>query len=396
MQISEKIQQLRKASGYSQEKLAELLNVSRQAISKWESGTATPTIDKLIELSRIYNVSVDELLQIANSGQSDAETSADKFAALIKANEARLSKMERKYIYIAVSVVVLVLLIVVAGFSHSNEQMNQLREEINSMNVRIDSIETTVAQRSQNSSTNIEGQLQQQNSIVADYSYEIVDYDPQSGQITLHIAATPKSFVKDMTAGFIATANGMERVEVEGVLDAGNIFECNMSMPVQDEITLSVNFTQNGETQSQVLEIINNLKSDYCMSVWAEYDGNARLMNGELLLDGNIITHVNPAYKAQNGNMDRVLNNWPVSGIVQIMVNNEVVSTEPISLSDLFTAQGAVKEQGAVHNGYFTYCSFYTYLVQKVSVAQDSVVQINVSLIDNYGAENTQIVHIDW
>ena len=61
--LSEKIYKLRKNNGLSQEQLAEKLNVSRQAISKWESGTAVPESEKLIILSNYFGVSVDYLLK---------------------------------------------------------------------------------------------------------------------------------------------------------------------------------------------------------------------------------------------------------------------------------------------------------------------------------------------
>lgn len=62
MIISEKINQLRREHGWSQEELAEKLGVSRQAISKWENGTAMPDIDKVIKLSELFGVSTDYLL----------------------------------------------------------------------------------------------------------------------------------------------------------------------------------------------------------------------------------------------------------------------------------------------------------------------------------------------
>jgi len=61
--LSEKIYKLRKNSGLSQEQLAEQLNVSRQAISKWESGTAVPESEKLVLISNYFGVSVDYLLK---------------------------------------------------------------------------------------------------------------------------------------------------------------------------------------------------------------------------------------------------------------------------------------------------------------------------------------------
>lgn len=66
--LSEKLYMLRKKSGLSQEQLAEQLNVSRQAISKWESGTSIPESDKLIAISQYFNVTLDYLMKEDSDG----------------------------------------------------------------------------------------------------------------------------------------------------------------------------------------------------------------------------------------------------------------------------------------------------------------------------------------
>lgn len=62
MTIGEKIKFLRNQKGFTQETLAEKLNVSRSAIAKWESNSGTPEISNLKMLSQVFNISVDELL----------------------------------------------------------------------------------------------------------------------------------------------------------------------------------------------------------------------------------------------------------------------------------------------------------------------------------------------
>lgn len=63
MDLSEKILTLRKSRNLTQEQLAENLDVSRQTISKWESGQSLPEPDKIVALSEIFNVSTDLLLK---------------------------------------------------------------------------------------------------------------------------------------------------------------------------------------------------------------------------------------------------------------------------------------------------------------------------------------------
>lgn len=62
MNFAEKLYTLRTQSGFSQEVLAEKLNVSRQAVSKWETGPTLPETDKIIAMSNLFNVSIDSLL----------------------------------------------------------------------------------------------------------------------------------------------------------------------------------------------------------------------------------------------------------------------------------------------------------------------------------------------
>jgi transcriptional regulator with XRE-family HTH domain len=62
MEFNEKLQELRKSKGLTQEELAEKLYVSRTAVSKWESGRGYPNIDSLKEISAFFSISIDELL----------------------------------------------------------------------------------------------------------------------------------------------------------------------------------------------------------------------------------------------------------------------------------------------------------------------------------------------
>ena len=76
MTFSEKLQRLRKENGWSQEELAERIHVSRQALSKWELGTAVPDTANVLQLSRLFGVSTDYLLN--DDYDSDRDVPAAK------------------------------------------------------------------------------------------------------------------------------------------------------------------------------------------------------------------------------------------------------------------------------------------------------------------------------
>lgn len=76
MELNEKFAKLRKGLGLSQEELAEALGVSRQAVSKWETGQSTPDLENLVRLCRLYAVPADELLETGLSLSTATENPA--------------------------------------------------------------------------------------------------------------------------------------------------------------------------------------------------------------------------------------------------------------------------------------------------------------------------------
>ena len=86
MEFHEKLLELRKSKGMTQEELAEALFVSRTAISKWESGRGYPSIDSLKEISRFFSVTIDELIcsqEMITAAENDKKESISRFIAVI-------------------------------------------------------------------------------------------------------------------------------------------------------------------------------------------------------------------------------------------------------------------------------------------------------------------------
>lgn len=86
MEFNEKLQELRKGKGLTQEELAERLFVSRTAISKWESGRGYPSIDSLKEISRFFSVTIDELIgpeEIISAAEEEKQALAGRTISFI-------------------------------------------------------------------------------------------------------------------------------------------------------------------------------------------------------------------------------------------------------------------------------------------------------------------------
>lgn len=97
MTIGEKIYELRVQKGLSQEKLAELLKVSRQAVSKWELGQAIPDVEKIIRMSELFSVSTDTILlkETAESPSQDNPLHLGSIYLVVKDFEKSVSFYEK-------------------------------------------------------------------------------------------------------------------------------------------------------------------------------------------------------------------------------------------------------------------------------------------------------------
>lgn len=76
--ISTRLKELREKNNYTQAKIAEYLNISRQAISHWETGKASPDLEKLLLLAKLYNISVDDFFKEVSSTSIQIEDRQEK------------------------------------------------------------------------------------------------------------------------------------------------------------------------------------------------------------------------------------------------------------------------------------------------------------------------------
>ena len=119
MKFNEKLINLRKKAGLSQEELGYKLNVTRQTVSKWELGQTTPEMDKLIEISKIFNISVDELI-------NESETKNDSNSNPIIEDQPieKTNNKEKTVRTIVIGVLIVVILLIVIGVFTGSSILN--------------------------------------------------------------------------------------------------------------------------------------------------------------------------------------------------------------------------------------------------------------------------------
>ena len=124
MTLDKKLTRLRKKAGLSQAEVSEELDVSRQAVTKWETGTSRPSIENLQSLSRLYNVPLEYLL---DESEDELPAPAPAAPAAEKGPEQKVEKKEKQWIRrLVIGAVVLALLVCFLFWYGRGQKENEL------------------------------------------------------------------------------------------------------------------------------------------------------------------------------------------------------------------------------------------------------------------------------
>ncbi len=275
MELYEKLYELRRASGMSQEELAEKLGVSRQAVSKWESGATQPELSKLIELSKLYSVSVDELLSLehAKPEQDAAESPIQSNAEKAPAEKLSFRDfcIQHKKIIGGAAVAAMALAALIAVGVHYNNRINSLSMQVNDLRSQLYNVQNNLSNQIAGISNNVSDILARESSLISQYSYEVKSVNLKKQECTLAFSLLPKTISENtiVNIGVIDHGNSSPLdsyrpgYSADLTQDGFGYLHGSVTVPLSDELGVNVNFMTNGETQSQELDTISNLKSQY-------------------------------------------------------------------------------------------------------------------------------------
>ena len=272
MELYEKLYELRRASGMSQEELAEKLGVSRQAVSKWESGATQPELSKLIELSKLYSVSVDELLSLehAKLEQDAAESPVQSNAEKAPAEKLSFRDFCIQHKKIVGGAAVALAALIAVG-AHYNNRINTLSMQVNDLRSQLYSVQSNLSNQIDGISNNVSDILTRESSLISQYNYEITNVDLKRQECTIAFSLLPKTISEGTTVIIGVTDHGNSSpldsyrpgYSADLTQDGFGYLHGSVTVPLSDELGVGVNFKHDGETQSEELDTIYDLKSRY-------------------------------------------------------------------------------------------------------------------------------------
>lgn len=275
MELYEKLYELRRASGMSQEELAEKLGVSRQAVSKWESGATQPELPKLIELSKIYQVSVDALLSLEHAKEPQDSSPAAESTSQDTTEDAPAAKPDFRTFcaqhkkIVGGAAVALAALIAVGA--HYNNRINTLSTQVNDLRSQLYSVQSNLSNQIDGISNNVSDILTRESSLISQYDYKITNVDLKKQECTIAFSLLPKTISEGTTVIIGVTDHGNSSpldsyrpgYSADLTQDGFGYLHGSVTVPLSDELGVGVNFKHDGETQSEELDTIYDLKSRY-------------------------------------------------------------------------------------------------------------------------------------
>ena len=391
MTTGQRIAQKRKEAGLSQETLGAELGVSRQSIYKWESDTALPEIDKLVALSRRFDVTVGWLLGVEEAPEtSSAPDSGELTDAQLKMVEEiterylaaqTAPKPRKKWPYVLAALMVLYA---------AHRAYQSIDRQFDGVYSRINQMERSMSNQVYSISGQVEEILKQQNALTADYGTELVSADLSKNTVTFSVYAVPKTYVEGMRVEFsVDNGHNSNSKTVLSEPDqngqpVSEKFSAELTCELTDDIAITAVFVMpDGTRQTQPLQTYSGLYSgslpDVASLVDADLQGRAQIENGKLTLPDAMEYALTLSTQLDNILIPRTK---AVSIRVGLFKNQRLVAwARPISADEQTSYRG------------FDNATFYRLEPLSFPFAAGDILESAAVLTDEYGRE---VICPDW
>lgn len=314
--LGQRIQESRRAAGLSQEALGEQLNVSRQAVSKWESDAAIPELENLIAMSRIFGVSIGRLLGVEperaeepeqppeNGGLTEKELAAVEAIAAKYAEEAQRHQRPKWSGRRKAACALAVLLLLTAGIL-VKRQMDLIDRRFDEVQNQVIWIQDSVSREVGSLTAQMSNILDEKNHILASSQVTVTDFDAKAQTVTLQVSASPKEWTDTTTAVFTAALSDGRQFTAEGTGQNGSFTAEDFVVPMDQAIQLSVALMDGGSARTGSMETLYDCRPDNFQLMvsgnmsgsWRSGSGQVSLHDLALYIESN--TYLTPLYPVE-------------------------------------------------------------------------------------------------
>ncbi len=369
MTTGEKIAALRREKGMSQEALGEKLGLSRQAVSKWEADQAVPTMDNLVELSRLFGVPVDTLLRpdepLPSKEQNPSE-GVKLSAEGLKISYAPVLTRKTKWFIISVAIL---LFVSVIGNMISIIQKQNYELEVLHLQTQVQELRAQVEYMQANPNTvylPTEGETEPQGDLT-DWQLDYMLDQNNPEQIIVTMSALPREVNEQEIPKFVIRS-GTESWSCETWLDGA--YSGQITIPLCDTFSAYLVLTApDGSVRNLLISAETNVKDRFTPVVTAGWiEGGINSAWGKTSVAGKIEISIDLPIQDVR----------PVSGRVLLLQDGKRVAEKSV---DALTISPIESEDH--------YITYYAEVNWQTYDLQDGELTVEVELTDNVGRVET-------
>lgn len=379
MTLGQRIQELRKAMGLSQEALGEALGVSRQAVSKWEGDNGIPELDKLIAMSRLFGVTVGELLGVEAPAQPAEETperEEERLEAVLKSYlQQTAPNPRRKWLAAAALAAAAAFVLSVLLFQiHSlRTTVKYLRGEVSSLQVQVSNNLSNLSSQIRNS---VYAVLEEQNNPVNRFDCRTEAFDPEGQTVTVRLSVSMKEYLAGSQTQFYADWVTVEEQtgRTEGDWVDGPDFADTLVLPMNYHTEISI----------RVRDAEGNIKEQFVDTLYQFHPESFQLeghnLTAVLAIAGRYGSTTYTTAKGPDPHVD-IYSRYPSlyqpkSARMTVTVNGETILEEAMAVSREHDDDGSFP--ATIQGGYLD-----------LTLKEGDQVQVTLQVTDSLGREQT-------
>lgn len=360
MTLGQRIQELRKQKGLSQEGLGEALGVSRQAVSKWEGDNGIPELETLITMSHLFEVTVGQLLGVEETSRQETEPSdridEDSLEAILRQYTADASTHRQNEPWIAhwgwiVSSAIIALTVIIVLFVQNNSlrsTVKLLQHDVSNLQVQVSNQQNNLVGTIRNTIYDV---LAEEARLYHQFEWHLIDFDLENQTATVQLTATLKEYTAGSKLQFTASWRKVD--DTEGTTNSdwveGPDFAASVTLPLNYHTDIGIRIeSADGTIKEQAIDSISELHPE-----------NFHLFAGDLMAPFAITTRsFGVSYTTAKAEQEYIKIYsvfpdfvWPKKAVLTAYVNDEEVFSEEMTITPHPSEKG--QHLASIENYYF-------------------------------------------
>lgn len=360
MTLGQRIQEYRKQQGLSQESLGDALGVSRQAVSKWEGDNGIPELDTLVAMSRLFGITVGQLLGVEETFHQEEEHSdridEDRLEAILRQYTAEASTHRQNEPWItrwgwAVSAAIIATTVIIVLFVQNNSlrsTVKLLQRDVSNLQVQVSNNQSNLVGTIRNTIYDV---LAEEARLYHQFEWHLIDFDLENQTATVQLKATLKEYTAGSKLQFTASWRKVD--DTEGTTNSdwveGPDFTASVTLPLNYHTDIGVRVeSADGTIKEQAVDSISELHPE-----------NFNLFAGDLMAPFAIttrsfgVTYTTSKAEQEFINIFSVFPRFicPEKAVLTAYVNDEEVFSEEMTITPHPSEKG--QHLASIENYYF-------------------------------------------